>query len=50
MKEVMARKEEHGHHHGHGEECHGHHHEHDEECHGHHPPVLLRMIVPAYSI
>ncbi len=36
MKEVMARKEEHGHHHGHGEECHGHHHEHGEECHGHH--------------
>ena len=36
MKEVMARKEEHGHHHEHGEECHGHHHEHGEECHGHH--------------
>ena len=36
MKEVMARKEEHGYHHEHGEECHGHHHEHGEECHGHH--------------
>ena len=35
MKEVMARKEEHGHHHEHGEECHGHHHEHGEECCGH---------------
>ena len=35
MKEVMARKEEHVHHHEHGEECHGHHHEHGEECCGH---------------